>query len=158
MRRLLAVWLAIPFAAAGAPPRPEACLECHDQVDLARFRSRSHGGLVCVDCHAAIRSLPHEEKLPLVRCARCHRHEAEEYDRSAHALARQRGDRKAPWCTTCHGPAHDIVSTRDPASRVARGRMAATCGTCHPAAFLARVDQSLPHRASRMGIPKGAIR
>lgn len=157
MRWLLIACLAVPLSLAATPPKAEACAECHDQVKLERFRVHSHGGLACVDCHAAIQAIPHDEKLPLPQCGRCHPHEAEDYARSAHGVARQRGDRKAPWCTTCHGPAHDIVSTRDPASRVARAQVKATCGACHPKDFLARVDQTMPHRASRMGIPKGVV-
>lgn len=156
MRWLLASCLAMSLAAA--PPQAKDCIECHDTVNLERFHARSHGGLACVDCHTAIKAIPHDEKLPQVQCGRCHTQEAEDYAQSAHGLARKQGNERAPWCTTCHGPAHDIVSPRDPASKVARKHMAATCGTCHPKAFLARMDQSLPHRASRMGIQKGDVK
>ena len=158
MRWLLAACLATPLFVAAAPPQAKECVECHDTVNLDRFRTRSHGGLACVDCHTAIKAIPHDEKLPQVQCRRCHAHEVEDYDRSAHGVARAAGNAKAPWCTTCHGPAHEIVSPRDPASKMAKRHRAATCGTCHPKAFLTRVDQSLPHRASRMGIQKGDVR
>ena len=160
MRWLLAACLLSSLSLDAKPPQPSECVECHDTVNLERFRTRAHGGggLVCVDCHTAIKAIPHDEKLPPVRCARCHRHEAEDYALSVHGKARKLGNAHAPTCTVCHGPAHEIVSKTDPESRVARRNMATTCGKCHKADFLADLEVHLPRRASRMGIQKGDLK
>ncbi|WP_306599274.1 hypothetical protein [Geothrix sp. 21YS21S-2] len=150
MRRLLACFFVLSLT--GAPPKPEACVQCHEQIDLARFHSRSHGGVSCVQCHIAIKALPHDEKLPPVRCERCHGHQGQEVAMSVHSAARMKDKTHAPTCSTCHGKAHDIVPRSNPESRVARRNMEATCGTCHPAGFLAKLSTRLPHRASRMAI------
>ncbi len=159
----LALTLALTFAssfasalalAAAPPPQAKDCVACHDQVDLEAFRPRAHGGLACVQCHTAITELPHPEKLPPVKCARCHAHEAKDYANSVHGLARMKGKDHAATCASCHGKAHEIVTKSDPASKVARKNMDATCGKCHDGAFLDKLNTRLPHRASRMDLKK----
>ena len=58
MRLLLAGCFALGLAAA-PPPDPTECVACLDTIDLAKFRTRTHGKLGCVTCHTAITSLPH---------------------------------------------------------------------------------------------------
>lgn len=157
MRWLLAGCFVFSLAAA---PRPDAkdCIQCHDNVDLEKFRSRTHGGLACVQCHTAIKSLPHDEKLPPPNCVRCHSHQGQDYALSVHGVARRKGKDHAPTCSTCHGKAHEVVAKNDPASRVARTNMSSTCGKCHPADFLDRLSTQLPKRKSRMDIQPGQIK
>jgi hypothetical protein len=152
MRWILAFCVALSLA--GAPPSAQACLDCHDTVNLEVFAKRSHGGVPCTYCHTAITGLPHPDKMPPVLCARCHDHEVQDYATSVHGVARKMGKNHAATCSSCHGKAHDIVGRRDPASRVAKKNMEATCGTCHEPGFLAKLTTHLPRRASKMGVQK----
>lgn len=150
MRILLAGLFSL--ALAGAPPDATDCVACHDQVDLEKFRKRTHGGLQCVNCHVTITAIPHPEKLPAVHCVRCHDHENRDYERSVHGVAQLKGKKHAATCRSCHGPAHEIVPKSDPASKVARKNMNATCGKCHSKEHLARLSTHLSSRASRMDV------
>jgi len=152
MRWLLAVLLVATLGAK--PPKAEDCLACHDTVDLAVFRTKAHGGVQCVECHTAIKQLPHDEKPARPRCERCHRTEAQNFALSVHGVAQAKGAEHAPVCRSCHGPAHQIVTRTDPASKVARQNMAATCGACHKPEFLDRVAAHVPRRKGRMGLRK----
>jgi hypothetical protein len=125
---------------------------CHDKIDLAAFRTRTHGKLGCVTCHASITALPHAEKLPPPQCVRCHRHEGQSFAGSVHGRALKEGKGHAPTCTTCHGHAHEIVAQGHPTSKVARKNMDATCGQCHDQPFLDRLNTRLARRATRMGL------
>ena len=153
MRLLLASCFALSLAAA-PPPDAQDCVACHDTMDLDAFRTRTHGGLTCVTCHAAIKQLPHAEKLPPPQCVTCHNHQGQEYAESVHGIARKAGKEHAPTCMTCHGHAHDVLPKNDPASRVARKNMAATCGKCHDQKHLDRLATHLPRRAPVMDIKK----
>jgi hypothetical protein len=133
---------------ASKPLRSDACLECHDNIQPTQFGS--HQGLACVRCHAGIQALPHDEKVPPVECSKCHAHEVEDYKSSVHGLASLKGAAHAATCSSCHGPAHAIVSPRNPRSKVAKRHMMETCGACHAKAFLEQLHTRLPHRASRM--------
>jgi hypothetical protein len=136
------------------------CRGCHEKSEAAYDQSvhgKSHaegkqGAARCQDCHGAhdvfptndSRSLVSKRKLPAT-CARCHdnpmfakkigngnaaqavRHYAE----SIHGeklLAK--GAVVAPSCVDCHG-GHDIAAIDDPASKVSRANVVATCGDCH---------------------------
>ncbi len=152
MRLLLAGCLAMALSAA--PPDATDCVACHDTVNLEVFRTRTHGGLACIACHTAIKKLPHDDKLAPPQCVRCHNHQGQEFAASVHGKARKRGKDHAPTCSVCHGPAHDILPKNDPASRVARKNMDATCGKCHDQEHLKKLATRLPKRASRMDLQK----
>jgi hypothetical protein len=151
MRRL-ALAGCFAFALAAAPPDAKDCVACHDQIDLEKRRAFSHGGLACIQCHTAITVLPHAEKLPSVKCGRCHKNEAEDYAKSVHGLARLKGNEHAATCSSCHGKAHEIISPHDPSSDLARKNMYAICGKCHDQAHLAKLPARLHRRGSRMNI------
>ncbi len=153
MRLLLAGCFALGLAAA-PPPDPSECVACHDTIDLAKFRTRTHGKLGCVTCHTAITTLPHPEKMPAPQCVRCHDHEGQDYGNSVHGVARKQGKDHAPSCMTCHGHAHDVVPKNHPDSKVARKNMDATCGKCHDQEHLKKLSTRLPKRASRMDLKK----
>lgn len=153
MRLLLAGCFALGLAAA-PPPDPTECVACHDTIDLAKFRTRTHGKLGCVTCHTAITTLPHADKLPPPQCVRCHDHEGQDYGSSVHGVARKQGKDHAPSCITCHGHAHDVVPKNHPDSKVARKNMDATCGKCHDQEHLRKLSTRLPKRASRMDLKK----
>jgi len=138
-------------AAALPPPKPPAnddCLSCHEDpsakrangssifVDKKVFGDSVHGaaGASCVDCHqdlARTTDFPHSEKLAPVDCAVCHASQVEEYHQSVHA--RERGKSKASkaaTCTDCHG-IHDILPSKDAASRTNHFNLPTTCLRCH---------------------------
>jgi nitrate/TMAO reductase-like tetraheme cytochrome c subunit len=139
---------------------PVNCATCHDAAVTAytssihaAARRQNHGSVAatCVDCHSTheIRSSkdPESRTYPLNlpgTCARCHGdpsiiaqghirigNVAELYKDSIHGRAVSKsGLTVAANCTSCHG-SHDIRQRTDPASRVFRANIPATCGTCH---------------------------
>lgn len=130
---LLWLWLpGAPDARAAAPPPPasEECLACHD-VDPARLARSAHEGLACVQCHADVRDVPHGTPPRPPRCEGCHRAAAAEYRRSVHQEQAALGQALGPTCGSCHGPGHEVLPARDPASPVYHLSLPRTCGQCH---------------------------
>ena len=146
-----------PHAEKLAPAR---CTSCHESAVAdyaksvhAQARARDGRSLAatCTDCHGThdIRqatdpaSPTYALNLPST-CARCHGNPdvirrghiaignvAALYEDSIHGRAvLKSGLVTAPNCTTCHGT-HDIRRASDPESRVVRGQIASTCGSCH---------------------------
>jgi len=99
-----------------------------------------HGKKVCTDCHFDVSEIPHRTHPKRVACTHCHFKGNNEgapqsdnvlaYFDSVHGTAIARGNTKAPLCQDCHG-SHTILKAKDPGSRVARGKVAETCGRCH---------------------------
>jgi len=147
----------LPHAPALAPVD---CGGCHgDAVEaynksIHAFARRQIAGSVaaaCADCHTAhaIRSAKDPESttyalnLPAT-CSRCHGdpaiiskghiaigNVAALYKDSIHGRAvTKSGLLVAANCKSCHG-SHDIRQKTDPASRVNRANVPATCGSCH---------------------------
>jgi len=143
-------------APAGQKPAPQPsndeCLACHGDpgmtkevngkpislyVNAEAFKKAIHGGMfTCVDCHADIKSSPHEKLPAKVSCARCHADEQAAYQRSYHAKAIQAGDGSAATCIDCHGSPHELLPASDPKSRVNHANIPATCGACHGQKFV----------------------
>ena len=133
-------------------PSNDECLACHGDPGMTKevngkaislyvnpeaFRNAIHGGMfTCVDCHADIKSSPHENTPAKVSCARCHADEQAAYERSDHAKAIKAGDGSAATCVDCHGSAHELLPASDPKSRVNHGNVPATCGGCHGQKFV----------------------
>jgi hypothetical protein len=134
------------------------CASCHsDAADLykvsAHARARVAGSSVaatCADCHGThdIRpksdpeSSAHHLKIAAT-CSKCHGSEeiiakgnlprdvTSAFADSIHGTVLQKsGLMVAPTCSSCHG-AHDIRPPADPESRVGKGHVASTCGSCH---------------------------
>jgi hypothetical protein len=133
------------------------CASCHsDETDLHKLSVHAHvrpdGAPVatCASCHGThdIRattdpeSRTHHLKVAQT-CAACHddprlvargtmrRQVAQAFNDSIHGTVLEKsGLVVAPTCTTCHG-SHDVRHHDDPASPVARTRVADTCGKCH---------------------------
>jgi len=109
-------------------------------VDTSELAGSVHAKWACVDCHADIESIPHPARLQPVNCQRCHFPgnpvgapedvSYEGYVKSVHGRLRAQGNAKAPLCQDCHGD-HGIHKRDDPASRVGKANVPATCGTCH---------------------------
>jgi hypothetical protein len=146
---LLLAWLAAsPALAAKAPPKgptDEDCLTCHSDPDAKRadgrpvfvkveaWKASVHGqaGLSCTDCHASLAKaeLPHDDKVAPVDCATCHEDAVKLYKASVHARPGKDG-RPNAVCGGCHG-LHDILGSKDPASRTRHLEVAKMCETCH---------------------------
>ncbi len=118
------------------PPTKKNCLSCHEkdtqrneERDLASLLdSSSHAGLECVDCHAAIKGLPHDETVAKVDCGSCHSDIATIYDR--HGRKKLGTDPDIPECADCHGH-HDILSSQNRRSSTSAENLPNTCGSCH---------------------------
>ena len=105
----------------------ESCLSCHGDVS-AKIKGHAHSSLGCPACHMRHEEYPHPAGVPKPTCATCHAGIAHEFARSVHAQATVRGNSMAPDCTTCHGSAHELVSTNTVEFRSA---VPETCGACH---------------------------
>jgi cytochrome b subunit of formate dehydrogenase len=181
------LFLAGPAHAAKKPaPKPtnDDCLACHSDTTLShdvngkpvslyvnpdKFKDSIHGGMfTCVDCHADLKTSPHETTPAKVSCARCHADEQAVYDKSFHAKAIQAGDAKAATCTDCHGSPHELLPASDPKSRVNHANIPATCGTCHGQKFVMEASghsnqpylsyqQSVHGKAVAAGSEKAAV-
>lgn len=142
-----------PKKAAAAPQLTSAdCLSCHSDASLTKevdgkqvslqvkeenFKNSVHGQMFqCTDCHQDIKELPHGSGLAKPNCATCHSDAVAKYDGSLHAKAIAGGNAKAAHCTDCHGNIHEVVSSSDPKSPVARQNVPKTCGTCHGQKFV----------------------
>lgn len=111
------------------------CMECHSEkemgsayIDLSEFKNSIHGKMECSACHEGIKALPHDEKLPEVRCERCHSEVFKEYEKSVHGKKRD-GERNA-GCKNCHG-SHYIKRSSDVESETSHFKIPYTCGRCH---------------------------
>ncbi len=136
-----------------------SCGECHKSQKI-QYMESVHGksamsghkdAPVCTDCHgehAIFRT--EDERSPVSffnlsenTCGRCHSSIVinEKFDiksgkvnnflRSYHGLALQRGSKKVANCGSCHGN-HLILPSSDPRSTVSPERLVETCGNCHP--------------------------
>lgn len=134
-------------ATATPAPTNEDCQTCHGDpsmtrengqpvvVQTERFAASIHASLNCVDCHSDLASgadFPHPPQLAKVNCATCHQPSVEQYEAGIHALARARNpDSRAATCVDCHGNAHEILPSSDPASATNKLKVADTCARCH---------------------------
>jgi cytochrome b subunit of formate dehydrogenase len=155
---VLCLLLVVPCAFAGekrkptAKPSNEECLACHGDSSLSAerdgkavslyvnpeaFKNSIHGGILgCVDCHADVKTSPHENTPAKISCASCHAEQQAAYERSFHAQAIRAGDGQAASCVNCHGSPHELLPASDPRSRVSHANIPATCGGCHGQKFV----------------------
>jgi cytochrome b subunit of formate dehydrogenase len=152
--------IVVAFSAGAAAQKKSAqkidnaeCLACHTpdggltkevngkQVSLAvddgKFKASIHGSMfACVDCHSDIKAVPHENTPAKPQCATCHADEVNKYNHGFHAQAVKNGNSNAASCQDCHGNVHEILPASDPASKVHRSNIPATCGACHGQKFV----------------------
>lgn len=104
------------------------CTDCHGEHDIHQITdsrskvSREHEVEVCMKCHL---NTPAVEKRMT--------HSAgfvAEYENSIHGRAFAAGNLNAAICSDCHG-GHDELKASNPASKVNKFNIAATCGKCH---------------------------
>jgi formate dehydrogenase gamma subunit len=130
------VILAALLPAAGWAQKTEKgaklnCLDCHsDKIDGAQFSAGAHAPLDCAGCHE-VAKFPHQPKPARPKCAACHENEVKEYGGSLHGQSRAAGHPEAAACQDCHGSVHALKAASDPASKVAKANLPATCGACH---------------------------
>jgi cytochrome b subunit of formate dehydrogenase len=186
-RATLILMLAAVSVSAGTKPQKPSnddCLACHGDatmtterggktvslsVNAEAFKNSIHGGMfACVDCHADVKTSPHETTPAKVTCAQCHADEQAAYERSFHAKAVKAGDGQAATCVSCHGSPHELLPASDPKSRVAHGNIPTTCGSCHGQKFVMAAsghsaqpflsyEESVHGRAVASGSAKAAV-
>lgn len=146
------VWAGRPSAASPQKRMESAdCLACHGNRELTKevegrqvsvyvseevFKASVHGFLGCADCHSDVKDYPHEPTPQKVSCGECHLEAVAAYQQSVHAKAQAEGRQQAATCLQCHGSAHEIRSSSDPASKVYRTQIPQTCGSCHGVKFV----------------------
>ena len=174
------------FAVHKSAPKPtnEECLACHGDstmtadvngkpeslyVNPETFKNSIHGGMfTCVDCHADVKTSPHETTPAKISCAQCHADQQAAYDKSYHAKAIKAGDTQAATCVSCHGSPHELLPASDPKSRVSHANIPATCGVCHGQKFVMAAsghsaqpfvsyEQSVHGKAVAAGSDKAAV-
>ncbi|HLK33325.1 MAG TPA: cytochrome c3 family protein, partial [Terriglobales bacterium] len=159
------------------------CLACHGDntlskeengkqvslyIDDKKFQGSVHSVFGCTDCHSDVKAVPHEATRSKPACATCHADQQAAYDRGFHAAALRKGDTRAARCVDCHGSPHEILPASDPASRVHRTNIPATCGACHGQKFVmeasghsaqpfASYQESVHGRAVAAGSEKAAV-
>lgn len=118
------------------------CGLCHDgsEPDIptavhSELAGTPHASLSCVECHADITEIPHEDELAPAACVGCHQAAAAEY--TAHGMGEVGRTPDLPLCSDCHG-AHDIRPATDPQSKTHPDARAGMCATCHSDVNLAR--------------------
>jgi len=137
----------------------KTCGKCHVGIEqtynqsvhgqlLARGDSR---GPVCTDCHTA-HDIENPEgnnfkALSDARCGKCHADRLEHYRDTYHgkamALGKPNAAPEVAACYDCHGY-HDIQPPSNPASRLSRTNILATCQQCHPGATIGFTEYK-PH-------------
>lgn len=146
-------------------PKPVArvdCATCHGEV-AADVSKSVHGPLnaqACAACHGD----PHTIRAPGTRpgqeCRACHGDLVKTYEASVHGRLQRNGDMSSATCRSCHGPAHRVLTTKDPASPVAKKNLPNTCGSCHAnPEFLAKHNIPFAHpvEAYRLSVHGHAV-
>jgi formate dehydrogenase gamma subunit len=118
------------------------CSTCHTD-EASHVPASVHGALgdaACQSCHGDHHEVAAAAQLLApAKCAQCHADEVKEFRQSIHGQAAAAGDPDAPTCFSCHGPVHQIPSSGDAASTVAKKNLPETCASCHSSPqFLAR--------------------
>jgi nitrate/TMAO reductase-like tetraheme cytochrome c subunit len=145
---ILSVSLFVFLSSSAAAQSDDDCLTCHEDKDLkseagrslfvdqAGFQNSVHGqgGISCVDCHAGLRKVtdfPHRSPLKPVSCGECHEAAVEQFTKSIHQAANEKGTSgMTVGCNDCHGT-HDIKPSDDFDSPTFAINLPATCEKCH---------------------------
>lgn len=151
----------LPISRPESPANPDrvagTCGGCHRDI-LAEYEGSVHGvagrqgvtdAPTCTGCHGVHSILSSDNPTSTVfagnvpaACSKCHDEERitreyglatrrlETYENSFHGIANRFGEAVVANCASCHG-IHKILPSGDPASSIAPGNLAATCGKCH---------------------------
>lgn len=115
-----------------AKRRKVQCATCHADEAL-RAAASIHGAVdvTCQSCHGDHHEVAAAAQTAPARCATCHADEVKELRQSIHGQAAAKGDADAPNCMSCHGPVHQIQTSTEAVSRVAKKNLPDTCAVCH---------------------------
>ncbi len=109
------------------------CATCHSD-ESTHVSSSIHAALgeqACQSCHGNVHEVTAAADVAPAKCAQCHADEVKDFKQSIHGQAAAAGDPDAPKCMSCHGAVHQIQSSGDPTSTVAKKNMPDTCASCH---------------------------
>ncbi len=109
------------------------CSTCHED-EAARVPTSMHSALgsdACQSCHGNPHEVSPAAAIAPAKCAQCHADEVKEFRTSIHGQAAAAGDPDSPKCVSCHGPVHQIRTSSDNASQVAKRNLPDTCASCH---------------------------
>jgi len=109
------------------------CATCHAD-EASHVPNSVHSALgdgACQSCHGDQHEVMPAAQLAPAKCAQCHADEVKEFRQSVHGQAAAAGDPDAPNCLSCHGPVHQIQTSSDAASTVAKKNLPDTCASCH---------------------------
>jgi cytochrome b subunit of formate dehydrogenase len=137
----------------------KTCGKCHVKVEEI-YNQSVHGqllvrgekrGPVCTDCHTAhgveTPQNGHFKMASDKRCGKCHEDRLEHYRDTYHgkamALGKPNVASDVAACFDCHGH-HDVLPPSNPASRLSKQNILATCQQCHPTATKGFTDYK-PH-------------
>ena len=124
------------------------CSTCHAD-EASHVPNSVHSALgeaACESCHGEHHEITTAAQLTPAKCAQCHADEVKEFKQSIHGKAAASGDPDAPNCISCHGPIHQIQSSSDATSLVAKKNLPDTCAACHSnQQFLSRHNIPFAH-------------
>jgi formate dehydrogenase gamma subunit len=109
------------------------CSTCHAE-EASHVPNSVHGAFgneACLSCHGDPHEVATAAQMTLAKCAQCHADEVKEFRQSIHGKAAAAGDLDAPNCLSCHGPVHQILTSSNSASTVAKKNLPGTCASCH---------------------------
>src|ERR1700693_1214820 len=115
-------------------PMPRVkCATCHSAPtdDLSRSVHAILGPGACASCHGNAHEVQPAARTAPQGCVTCHADAVRDYRTSVHASVLKSGSNDGATCSSCHGPAHRILPSSDPASKVAKKNLPDTCGACH---------------------------
>jgi cytochrome b subunit of formate dehydrogenase len=132
---LIALFLLHGMVLSQSAPTNADCLACHDAAHGEKDSTIAgslaisiHKDFGCVDCHIAIKEIPHEKNVTDVNCGDCHAEESGIYQ--WHGRMQIPDGEDIPQCFDCHGK-HDILPSTNKESRVNPLNLPSACGYCH---------------------------
>ena len=109
------------------------CSTCHED-ETKHMANSVHAALgeeACESCHGNVHEVTTAADIAPAKCATCHAEEVKDFKLSIHGQAAAAGDPDAPKCMSCHGPVHQIQTSSDATSTVAKRNLPDTCASCH---------------------------
>ncbi|MFY9976841.1 MAG: cytochrome b/b6 domain-containing protein, partial [Candidatus Sulfotelmatobacter sp.] len=124
------------------------CSTCHED-ETSHMSTSVHAALgeeACQSCHGNVHEVTTAAGLAPAKCVQCHADEVKGFKQSIHGQAAAAGDPDAPKCMSCHGPVHQIETSSDATSMVAKRNLPDTCAACHSnQQFLSRHKIPIAH-------------
>ncbi len=136
------------MSASAAAQTKEDCMMCHDDKDMTMEKNgrelslyvddnvlnRSiHKNLNCVTCHTGFDpfEIPHKENIQPIDCKTCHSDAPVKHQFHPQMMKAVRSNGSPDVsCKGCHGT-HNVISTKQTASRFHASKLTESCGSCH---------------------------